>query len=408
MIRAIYNYKLKVRRKTENYEEVNSMSGIGNLQLNLFSIILLIIILANMCRRSKEYLPDQKLFLIMIVSVGFLIIADSFTWLLDGVPGKTALFASLVFNVIGYIFMIFPCFLWCLYVRYQIKMDVKEMLKARVLLSVPFYINAVLSILSCFYSFYFYLDDLNVYHRGAFFWVSAGINYAYYLYATVYLIKNRRSTERKLFLLLSLFPLPPLLGSIIQCEHYGFALLWPGATLSLAIIYLNIQKNQLYTDHLTGLYNRRLLDIHLADCLRNNTRPGSIGVIMIDIDRFKDINDMFGHLIGDEALSETASILKKSVGRRGFTARYGGDEFVLVIPANDLTEIERIASEIDRNTELFNKRPNAQYSVHLSMGYSIFKCDGKTSKTDVLNGIDKQMYEGKYTSPVIENQMTIQ
>ena len=384
------------------------MTGIGNLQLNLFSLVLLITILANMSRRSKGYLPDQKLFLIMIVSVGILNIADSFTWLLNGETGKTALFLSLAFNAFGYTFMLIPGFLWCMYVRYQIKMDVKEMLKATAFLSIPFFINAVLSVLSCFYGFYFYIDDLNIYQRGAFFWVSAGINYAYYLYATAYLIKNRKSTERKLFLLLSLFPLPPLLGSIIQVEFYGLALLWPGAALSLVIIYLNIQKNQIYTDNLTGLYNRRLLDIHLDDCLNSNNKPGSIGVIMLDIDKFKSINDELGHAIGDQALSETANILKKSVGRRGFTARYGGDEFVLVIPTHDISELEKIAEGINRNTELFNKRSNSQYSIHLSMGYAIFKCSGKTSKTEVLNGIDKRMYEGKYTSRVIENQMTIQ
>jgi len=384
------------------------MTGIGNIQLNLFSLILLIIILVNMCCRSKEYLPDQKLFLIMIVSVGILIIADSFSWLFNGEPGKTARTLNLVFNAFGFTLMMFPFFLWCMYVRYQIKMNVKDMLKATGLLSIPFFINAALSILSCFHKYYFYFDDLNVYHRGDYFWVAAILNYAYYLYATVYLIKNRKSTEGNLSLLLSLFPLPPLLGSLIQYEHYGVALLWPCATLSLTIIYLNIQKNQLYTDHLTGLYNRRLLDIHLNDCLNSNNKPGSIGVILLDIDKFKSINDELGHLIGDQALSETANILKKSVGRKGFTARYGGDEFVLVIPVNNFTEIERIAAEVDRNIELFNKRSNAQYSIHLSMGYAIFKCDGKTSKTDVLNGIDKQMYEGKYTGRVIENQMKIQ
>lgn len=384
------------------------MNDMANIQLNVFSLILLIIVFANMYRRSREYLPDQKLFLILIASVGLLIIADTLTWALDGKPGKAALYFNLLFNTFGYIFMIFPFLLWCLYVRYQIKMDVKEMMKARILLLVPFYINALFAVLSCFYGFYFYLDDLNVYHRGTLFWLSAGINYAYYLYAAIYLIRKRKSTERRLFILLSLFPLPPLFASIIQSLHYGTSLLWPGAALSLVVIYLNIQKNQLYTDHLTGLYNRRLLDIHLDDCLNNNKKPGSIGVIMLDIDKFKSINDEFGHTVGDQALGETANILKKSVGKSGFTARYGGDEFVLVIPTNELSAVEDIAKEIDRNIGQFNNRPHAQYAIHLSMGYVIFKCDGKIKKSDVLTGIDKQMYEGKYFTRAIENQIELQ
>ncbi|PKM73959.1 MAG: hypothetical protein CVU91_02620 [Firmicutes bacterium HGW-Firmicutes-16] len=384
------------------------MNSYGNVELNIFAIILLIIVIANMHRGSREYLPDQKLFLIMCIAVTCILVFDSMQWICDGHPGQLIYYVNLISNLFYYALQMLPYLFWCLYIRYQIKMDVKEMMKAKVLLFVPFLINIALSILTCFNGFFFYIDNQNYYQRGEYFWISVVMTYGYFLYSIIYLLVNRKKTERNMFVSLMLFTIPPVIGSLIQVFNFGFALIWPCVTISLVIIYINIQKNQLYTDYLTGLYNRRLLDIHLNDALRNNEKPGSIGVIMLDIDGFKHINDAFGHVVGDQALVETANILKKSIGRVGFTARYGGDEFVVIVPAKDASEIEAVASEIEKNIELFNKRESAMYSVHLSMGYEIFECGGRVSKNDVLLRIDRQMYEKKLRNRVLKNQIIIQ
>ncbi len=384
------------------------MTAYGNVILNIFSLILLTVVLVNIHSNTKTYLPDQKLFLFMCMSVAFILVADSMQWICDGHPGKLIYYVNLISNLFYYAFQLLPYLLWCLYVRYQMTMDVKETMKARVLLYVPFLINLALTIMTCFNGFFFYIDSQNYYHRGELFWYSAAVTYSYFVYSIIYLFANRNKTERNMFFSLLIFTLPPVLGSIIQVMHFGYALIWPGVTISLVIIFINIQKNQLYTDHLTGLYNRRLMDIHLSDCLRKDAKSGSIGVIMLDIDRFKLINDAFGHVIGDQALVETANILKKSIGRSGFTARYGGDEFVVIVPARNISELEGIAGEIERNIEIFNIRDFAPYSIHLSMGYEIFECGGKISQSEVLTIIDRQMYEKKFKSRVIENQMIMQ
>ncbi len=384
------------------------MSCVGNIELNIFSLLLLAIVFGNMYRRSREYLPDQKLFLMIIITVAFVLVLDSVQWICDGTTGEILYYVNLISNSIYYIMQLFPYIFWCFYVRYQIKMDIKEAMKAKTLLLLPFSVNAVISILSCFNGWYFYIDSNNYYHRGELFWLSAVITYGYFLYSIVYLLFYMRKTERSIVISMLLFTLPPLICSAIQILHFGLALVWPGITISIIIIYLNIQKNQLYTDHLTGLYNRRILDIHLNDCLRNNTKPCRIGVIMLDIDKFKTINDSYGHMAGDQALIETANILKKSVGRKGFTARYGGDEFVVIVPACSISEVETIAKKIEKNIELFNRRGNAEFFISLSIGYDIFECGGKFSKYDVLNCIDRQMYEEKFKDRTLEVQMTIQ
>lgn len=384
------------------------MGGSGNVITNIFSMLLLIIMLANMYRRSREYLPDQKLFLIMAIANIAILFFDSMQWILDGKPGSISHYVNLVSNVLYYMFQILPCGLWCFYVRYQIRMDVEEMMRAKLLLGIPFLVNAVISILSSFYGYYFFVDNLNYYSRGSLFWLSVVFTYGYFLYSIIFVLINRKNTEKNIFVSLLLFSLPPLVGSLIQVLHYGYALIWPGVALSLTMIYINIQKNQLYTDHLTGLYNRRLLDIHLDACLKSNIKSDSIGVIMIDIDKFKNINDTFGHVIGDQALVETANALKKSIVKTGFTARYGGDEFVVVVPTSDKATVEYAVRGIEKKIEQLNRREGALYKLHLSMGYELFKCGGNITKYDVLCRIDRQMYEDKFHSRVIENQISLQ
>lgn len=382
------------------------MSGYGNVELNIFSIMILLVIYENMRRRSREYLPDQRLFLLMIIVDALTLFTDSLQWIFDGIPGPVSYYVNLIGTAAYYVLQDFPCLCWCLYVRYQIKMDVKEMFRAKALLYIPFVLNMALSILSCFYGFYFYIDSQNFYHRGQLFWLSVVITYGYFLYSTFYLIFERKKTEKNIFAHLMFFTMPPIIGSVIQVFNFGCALIWPGVTLSLLMIYINIQNNQLYTDYLTGLYNRRLMDIHLDDCLGSGGRK--FGVIMIDIDRFKEINDLFGHVIGDQALVETANILKKSVGKKGFTARYGGDEFIVIAPADDIEEVQAIAKEIERKTEVFNRHEGNLYAIHLSMGYDLFECRRGITKSEVLSRIDRHMYEEKYKERIPADQMSIE
>lgn len=81
--------------------------------------------------------------------------------------------------------------------------------------------------------------------------------------------------------------------------------------LAFASIYINIQNGEISTDYLTGLYNRRRLDEHLQRRLRMRRKEQKLFVIMMDMDKFKDINDKYGHAVGDEALVKTAELLRE-------------------------------------------------------------------------------------------------
>lgn len=94
-------------------------------------------------------------------------------------------------------------------------------------------------------------------------------------------------------------------------------------------------------DGLTTVYNRRYLDRRLDDLL---TEPrGPLAVALVDIDLFKNVNDTFGHLAGDQVLRRVAMLLREGLPQHGFCARYGGEEFMLVLPAVQPDDAVRVA-----------------------------------------------------------------
>ncbi|MGW5716117.1 GGDEF domain-containing protein [Amycolatopsis sp. NPDC003865] len=104
---------------------------------------------------------------------------------------------------------------------------------------------------------------------------------------------------------------------------------------------LDIARDGSLRDALTSSYNRRYLDERLAGSFAGR-RPGPLGIALVDLDRFKRVNDTYGHLVGDRVLRRVAALLQEELPPDGFCARYGGEEFVLWLPGVDAGHAVRI------------------------------------------------------------------
>jgi len=152
------------------------------------------------------------------------------------------------------------------------------------------------------------------------------------------------------------------------------------------------------TDSLTGLYNRRFLKSRLEEEISRSSRQGlNLTVLFIDLDFFKNYNDLCGHLAGDEALKKTADIIKASVREMDIVARYGGEEFCAVLPGTSKDEAmvvaERIRAEIEAekfagDSEIPFRRLTA------SLGVASFPEDGHTF-TALVHASDVALYQAK-------------
>ena len=155
---------------------------------------------------------------------------------------------------------------------------------------------------------------------------------------------------------------------------------------------------QVITDDLTGLYNRRYLKNKLREETEKSlNEKSSFGLIMLDLDHFKEVNDNYGHFEGDQALLWITRILKSSVRECDFVVRFAGDEFFLILPSANLKEAENIAKRIYENiSKLPFKGSKAQVAVPvgISGGIAIFPEDA-ASVDSLMSSADSGLYMAK-------------
>ena len=324
-----------------------------------------------------------------------MIIIDILGWIFNGLPGQQNYVLNQYTNLALYIFEPIAPMLWILYTHYQIY---KDQSKVRLLTYKLFYwgvINAVFSVFSLYTGWFFLIDSQNIYHRGPYFLIHAAFCYVLVIYAFILVLRNRSFLEKRYYYSLLLFFVPASIGTSIQLLHYGVSYNWSGMMLSILIVYFNIQNRTLNTDYLTGAYNRRQLDGYIKAKIRNSSEVSSFSAILIDLNDFKNINDRFGHDIGDEALKSAVQILSDNLRQDDFIARYGGDEFMVIMDIDSRNILEQTVQGIMRNVEQFNKENTNPYSIDLAMGYAVYNHESKMTADEFIRYIDKLMYEAK-------------
>jgi len=149
-------------------------------------------------------------------------------------------------------------------------------------------------------------------------------------------------------------------------------------------------------DDLTKLYNRNKLNDELTkEIIRENRYTHGLSLIMVDIDDFKKINDNFGHDIGDIVLKDISVLLRNSVRVTDYVARWGGEEFMILLPETEVCDALKIA-ELMRMNILKHKYSMLKKSVTVSIGVAQFKVNEDTIESIVKN-VDIAMYEAKKT-----------
>jgi diguanylate cyclase (GGDEF)-like protein len=156
-------------------------------------------------------------------------------------------------------------------------------------------------------------------------------------------------------------------------------------------------KREARTDDLTGLPNRRLFFERLAGCLEPSPTPNRLAVLMIDLDRFKEINDSLGHHVGDDVLRELGPRLTAAVGSNGTVARLGGDEFGLVLsPLVDLSVATEVAERVRQVLREPFQLEGMSLRVDASIGIALAPDHGTTPE-GLLQKADVAMFAAKHT-----------
>jgi diguanylate cyclase (GGDEF)-like protein len=370
------------------------MNLVGNIVLNLYSIILVIIIYFQSVKQVEKDLLQYKIYMMMLKMTIFLLTADIFSRF-DSKPDTIFYFINYTGNfVIFFLNLVIPS-LWLLYVYDQVFHEESNIRKLFYLLVTLNCVNAVMVIFSQFFGWFYYFDSKNIYHRGPLYWLPVSITIVLVALAYFFIIKNRKKIEKKHCLTLAFFAVPPCIGIILQIVFLGISIMLNCLVYSLLIVFLKIQNNNLYTDYLTGVNNRKKLDIYLRDKIKTSKADKTFSTIMLDLDNFKNINDTWGHDAGDRALRKAINLLNSCLGVDDFIARFGGDEFCIILDISNQYKLDEIVQRINNCFEKYNETSSLPYELSFSMGYAMYDYHSNLNMEEFQKQLDVLLYENK-------------
>jgi diguanylate cyclase (GGDEF)-like protein len=147
-------------------------------------------------------------------------------------------------------------------------------------------------------------------------------------------------------------------------------------------------------DALTGLSNRRQIDLDLAASVKHAQRHGGpLCVALVDVDHFKSVNDRFGHTVGDEVLISVAGCLAGSLRAGDHVGRFGGEEFLLILPATTMAQASLLVERLRARLEALHALPSDERPVTASFGLAAWR--GDESAADLVRRADRALYRAK-------------
>lgn len=358
------------------------------LTANIISILLIgTLYLAN--RQKAEYDRDMRLLQQMMVTIGIANISDCCVYYLAG--SSNIVIKVLVFLSGSGLFLgnVMIGYLWAKFIMVHMNIPFSD-IRRNIYRTIGL-ISIVLLVINIFYPLVFSVSD-GRYQRG-FAYIIFLIFAAFYILDSLYLYVKRvkKNGSLKLFPV-HIFLIPVILGVVIQAFFVEISITWTSIAISVAGIMTALKNEIIFTDCLTGLYNRMYLEfLHKRAC---NKKDCWVSGIMIDLNGFKQINDNYGHAEGDLALCIVADLLRKSFSEYGVVTRYAGDEFVIMLNTTDDQLIQKIIKSAKKNFVTENEKNDKPYQLSASMGYAITNLSNETID-DFMNRIDEQMYQDK-------------
>lgn len=370
------------------------------LEVNI-SCILIILIILNLHLKNLDKSLSARIFTALLFSIIIYFIFDLACGLMENDVLHESQLISTMLNI-GFFFSSYLVAYFS-FVYSECEIGSKWMFKKdKLAISfIPVFIMFILTILTLKYRFFFYIDDAGNYIKGPLYFLMLLMAYSFLIAICIKnlsLYFNRKYyLKRDILLTMSSFVVFPLLAGAIQAFHTGVSIVCLGGTIAIVQVFTKMQNKRITLDTLTQINNRTKLMQYLDNKVNNYFKnlSSEIYFIMIDIDRFKAVNDTFGHVEGDEAIKALANILKLSCNKYScMLARYGGDEFSIVYEG-DFANMEKLLMKIDNNLRAYNKQVKKPYDLQISLGYAKYE-ESMKSISELIAKADTELYKEKH------------
>ena len=368
----------------------------ANLVCLIFFLILLIRSINSVDRQAKQRAFDMVLFFHIL----YYLSDCMWALVLKEILPKNVTTSSLV-NFFNSLIMCYLAFTWFMYVEISQRNMRATIRKNKLLLQIPVLISQTLLIaIFCFRPGWLLDDQLECTPLYYAFFLLIPIMYIYLAAFRSFRRSMRKENfaYRKQHIACVIYPIVISAFGILQTIWLNAPLFCFGCTIMLNYIYLISQDDLVSLDPLTNLNNRVQLKRYAShEFIHSKDDKSNYYVVMMDLDHFKLINDRFGHVEGDRALQEAADAIRAGcLGNdlRPFIARYGGDEFILILKTENEEDIKRLVENIRQAFRNCNEKNKKGYLLTPSIGYVSFNGE-LTEFQNAVERADQALYEEK-------------
>lgn len=351
--------------------------------------------------RSVGKQAKQLIFINMAFAHILYFISDiAWSLVVGGYYPNTVLSSSLV-NVSNAVLLGFITASWFIYVELSQGEKYIIKTKTRIGVMIPAMVSALV-VISLFVFFPSVVMDENNDVTIVYYIVFLFVPDSYVLVSAVRTfmraMKKENYAVRTQYLVYAIYPLIITAVGFLQTVMDGAPLFCFGCAIMMLYVYILSLNDQVSIDELTKLNNRMQLKKYIVNESSKQSSNKTIRyILMVDLNKFKQINDQYGHIEGDYALKRTADALKFACADRTlktFIARYGGDEFIIITKTDDEELIKELCTNIKETLIRMNKEAGARYELTASIGYSCYSGDLSEFQT-ALNRADKALYKEK-------------
>lgn len=360
---------------------------ISTFDVSIISLILLSIILISARIKKDYYSFSSKLLKIIVVLTIIGSTIEPITWFVEDKPGLFYYHLGFITNSLEILFGTIVSAIWISYWDYKLNQSKKKVIQRNFYLY-PVLVQLILLIYNRFTGAFFSIDSqTNTFSETPIYFILYLIYLMYFIYLISLIVRSSSNKNYKMIHASLIFMIFPALSVSIQLFIPELIFSWPSLAISVLLVYIFLETSSGNKDILTNLYSRRPLELYLQSLIENKT---AFSAIMIDLDCFKEINDIYGHTIGDQVLIKFAGLLTNTYSNKDiFVARLGGDEFFVIIEDNKNMNSHEFVADIKEkwiNDDFFLKFPFLNFSA------GIISSQDNLTLDDVLNLSDRQMY----------------
>lgn len=363
--------------------------------------IICVVILLCLIHRSikSNFSKTDRTNFIVLLTINFLFVLSDFIWIFNNgyasyMDISNGVLIGYIGNGLNSILSALSSLSWLFFSESMQNHLAFHNGKKAFLVSLPVIILIILCLFNYQNHIMFTILNDGTYIRGIGYVYQVIVAFGYIIVAAILSLnhanKAKNEKSRKRSLTMFNFMIPPTIATVLQLLIPNMSILFIGTVLALLNLFISLQGQLVLNDPLTGLNNRSLLDQKIEKRMNSVDDDSDFYLLLFDADKFKNINDTFGHLEGDRALIIIADTLRKNCSPGDFICRYGGDEFIMLHKCKKNEDCSILIEKINKMLDSHD----LPYSLHVSVGICKYH-DGIDSWSKMVKEADESLYIAK-------------